>query len=284
MALVTAVLFSACEKDESTDQMANFDLNISGLEDLGSTAQYEGWIIVDGAPKTTGVFSVDENGDLSSRSFSVLESDLRDASTFVLTIEPSPDNDPAPSSVHILAGDFNGDAAALTIAHDAALATDLSSSEGNYILATPTDAEDDNEASGIWFLNNSSGAPAAGMILDALPEGWVYEGWVVIDGVPVTTGKFTSITGADDAAPYSGPNQGPPFPGEDFLSNAPSGLSFPTDVTGMTAVISIEPVPDNSAAPFVLKPLIGAIPANAAVHSVYTMDQNLAVPTGSVNR
>ena len=70
------------------------------------------------------------------------------------------------------------------------------------------------------------------MSLPALPGGLHYEGWAVIDGVPVTTGRLTSPSGADEAAPFSGPNPGPPFPGEDFLGNAPIGLVFPTNLAG----------------------------------------------------
>jgi len=286
MALLVALLFSACTKDDGdqSTETANFELQLTGLEDLGDNAQYEGWIIVDGAPVTTGVFSIDADGNPSQSSFEVASEDLEKATTFVLTIEPKPDNDTAPSKVHVLAGDFSGDDADLTIEHGAALGTDLSSSRGSYLLATPTDGPDNNEKSGVWFLDNSSGAPAPGLTLDALPEGWIYEGWAVIDGVPVSTGTFSSTTGADSAASYSGAEPGPPYPGEDFIVNAPGGLSFPTDLSGGVAVISIEPVPDNSPAPFALKPLVGMIPSDVQDHTVYALDQNLSVPTGSVKR
>lgn len=289
-AFMTILLFSigfvSCDKDDDTDNNTNgtFNLTISGLEDLGSDYTYEGWIIVDGSPVTTGVFSVDADGALSQTSFTVDQADLEAASTFVLTIEPSPDSDPTPSSVHVLAGDFTGNNAALTIDHGAALATGFGDVAGDYIIATPTDTIDTNEESGIWFLNNSSGSPVAGLTLPTLPEGWAYEGWVVIAGTPVSTGLFSSAEGADASAPFSGTAGGPPFPGEDFLNNAPSGLSFPTSITSGTAVISVEPVPDNSPAPFALKPLVGAIPADAEVHSVLSMGQNLMFPTGSVSR
>ena len=89
---------------------------------------------------------------------------------------------------------------------------------------------------------------------------------------------------ADNAAPFSGNEGTPPFPGEDFVMNAPTGLSFPTDLSGGVAVISVEPVPDNSSAPFALKPLVGMIDANAMDHTPYQMDQNLSFPTGTATR
>ena len=38
-----------------------------------------------------------------------------------------------------------------------------------------------------------------------------------------------------------------------LLENAPAGLTFPLDLRGKTAVISIEPYPDNSACSFYFK-------------------------------
>jgi hypothetical protein len=281
--LLASILISSCG-DDDTVATESFDFNSTGLEDLGPNAVYEGWLIVDGAPVTTGTFTVDENGNASRTSFDVLSSDLESASTFVLTIEPSPDPDPSPSDVHILAGDFDGNEAALSIDHAAALGQDFADAAGTYILATPTDDLDSNEASGIWFLDNSTGAPEAGLELPTLPAGWIYEGWAVIDGNVVSTGTFSEVNVADNGATYSGSNPGPPFPGEDFLVNAPNGLSFPVELQGGTAVISIEPVPDNSTAPFTLKPLVSEIPATADVHVALEMGQNLNFPTGTIIR
>jgi len=213
------MILSSCGDDDTTE---SFSLSIAGLEDLGSAYQYEGWIIVDGSPVTTGLFSVDADGNLSKSSFDVEAADLEAASTFVLTIEPSPDSDPAPSDTHVLAGDFSGNTASLTVGHGAALGNDFSSSAGTYILATPTDDVDTNEDSGVWFLDNSSGSPMAGL--------------------------------------------------------------DPASLLGGTAVISIEPSPDNSTAPFTFKPLVHNIPSNAATHSAIQMDQNLSFPSGTVSR
>ena len=282
--VMVSVVFTSCSDDEDMPTTDTFELAISGLEDLGNDYAYEGWIIVNGNAITTGTFSVDANGVLSQTSFNVNSNDLANATKFVLAIEPSPDSDSAPSDVHILAGNFSGDSASLTIHDEAALANDFSSSAGTYILATPTDGMDNNEKSGIWFIDPSSGSLEAGLDLPTLPAGWAYEGWAVIDGTPVSTGTFTSVDMADSAAPFSGSLGGPPFPGEDFIVNAPSGLTFPTDLAGGTAVISIEPVPDNSTAPFLLKPLVSMISNDALDHTPYQMGQNLSFPTGTVNR
>jgi hypothetical protein len=138
-------------------------LNINGLENLGANYQYEGWIMVDGSPVTTGVFNVNDNGSLDKSQFNINSESLSKATAFILTIEPKPDNDPMPSDVHLLAGDFNGNSAQLNIGHMAALGNNFSGAAGKYILATPTDGMNTNEKSGLWFLDNSSGSPAVGL-------------------------------------------------------------------------------------------------------------------------
>lgn len=284
---IISMLVIGCSdnKDNNTQpQNGMLMLNFNGLENLGSDYAYEGWILVDGSPVSTGVFTVDDNGDLSQSSFEMPLSDLEAATKFILTIEPSPDSDPSPASTHYLAGDFSSGTANLMVGDAAALGDDFTSASGVYILATPTNGMNTNENSGIWFLDLSSGSPAQGLELPTLPDGWKYEGWAVIDGTPVTTGTFLSATGADDSAPYSGTMAGPPFPGEDFLANAPAGLTFPTDLAGGAGVISIEPDPDNSASPFTLKPLVGSISANATDHTTYEMGNNAAgFPTGTAS-
>lgn len=284
MAIAFAMIMVSCGDDENAKEN-QLNLSFSGLEDLGSGYAYEGWIMVDGSPKTTGVFTVDGNGVPSKTTFDLNEDDLDAATAFILTIEPSPDSDPAPSDVHILAGDFSSENANLTVSHSAALGTDFTASTGGYILATPTDGADNNENSGVWFLDPNAG-PGAALSLPSLPAGWAYEGWAVIDGNPVTTGTFTSVTGADNFALYSGMQAAPPFPGEDFLNNAPSGLTFPTDLRGATIVVSVEPVPDNSPNPFTLKPLVGMTGANAMDHTLLAMDNNANAtnPTGTAKK
>lgn len=112
--------------------------------------------------------------------------------------------------------------------------------------------------------------------LPTLNDGFQYEGWAVIDGTPVSTGTFTRVDAADEADEFSGDTPGPAYPGEDFLVNAPDGLTFPTDLSEANVVISIEPDPDDSALPFFLKPLAHQVPANAEDHMVFDMENNIA--------
>ncbi len=263
-------------------------LELTGVETLANGSHYEGWAIIDGSPVSTGKFNVDSNGGLvkldgTAKSDGIFHAvaGLVTATDVIITIEPAGDTDDVPAATHFLAGSLSGDSASLSVAHAAALGTDLSDAAGVYILATPTDGADNNENSGIWFLDLSSGSPSVGLDLPTLPAGWVYEGWVVIDGVPVSSGRFTAVDEVDQSDSYSGTEGGPPFPGEDYLNNAPDGLSFPTDISGATAVISVEPMPDDSPAPFTLKPLMGIIPADATDHVVYKLENGAtALPSG----
>ena len=125
------------------------------------------------------------------------------------------------------------------------------------MITTPTTEAVDDDYSGVWFIELTNDGPAAGLDLPVLPEGWVYEGWVVIDGEAVSTGRFVDPGAADDFNGFSGNLGNPPFPGEDFIENAPEGLEFPANLTdgNSTVVISIEPEDDDSPAPFAFKPL-----------------------------
>ncbi|PHN99368.1 hypothetical protein CSC82_34410, partial [Rhodobacteraceae bacterium 4F10] len=112
------------------------------------------------------------------------------------------------------------------------------------------------------------------------------------NGVPVTTGKFTKLAATDEFDGFSGPMDLPVpngadgfFPGEDFLVNAPDGVTFPTDLRGSTIVITVEPNPDNSPAPFTFKPLAKKIADDAPDHVAIDLGAGpLVTITGTVSR
>ena len=277
------ILTTSCSSDDDNGPTdASLVIDFTGLEALGDDFVYEGWIIVDGAPVSTGTFS----SVIFPQTFTVNSDDLANASTFVLSIEPAVDLDPAPAATKLLAGDFTGDTAEVV---SSGIVGDFTNASGNYILATPTDMDDMKEESGVWFLDNSSGTAVDGLSLPLLPDGWKYEGWAVIDGMPISTGTFTDVSEADDNATSSifkgDSGDGPGYPGEDFLKNAPSGLTFPTDLKGTTIVVSVEPSPDNSPAPFTLKPLAHVVPTDAMNHTTISMGTGpVSSITGSVMR
>ncbi len=283
--LALPLFLASCNDDEATPNptpTGEITLNLTNIDDLGDDYVYEGWIIVDGNPVTTGTFTADADQNLSETTFSVDATQLEAATAFVLSIEPTVDTDPAPSDVKYLVGDFSGDEAAV----NTSIVGDFSAAAGKFIIAAPTTASMDDDLSGVWFLDNSSGSPVASLVLPTLGAGWAYEGWAVIGGQPVSTGIFTAGDAADASSAFSGTdNPAPPFPGEDFINNAPAGLTFPTELAETPIVISVEPVPDNNAAPFTMKPLIKVTPAAPSIGMPYDLDNmNASLPAGTVSR
>jgi hypothetical protein len=235
-----------------------------GAKDLPrlSGAQYEAWVVTGDRKLSAGVFNVRER---SRRQAVLLRSpiDPARADMIVVTIEPIPDPDPGPSPVAILAGEPRRHVAALRFP------IDLRAAAGSFILATPTDDDPDNETSGVWFVDPAAG-PGPSLRLPSPPAGWVFEGWGVTQGAPLTTGRFTSVTGPDLASPFSGPNPGPPFPGEDFVTGLPAGVTPPVNLADGRSMIVVTVEPDiggadpTGAGPFSIKPLVAAVPAGAS--------------------
>lgn len=285
---MSTLILASCGDDDDDDdngpEAGSLSVDISGLEDLGTDFAYEGWVIVDGAPVSTGVFSVSADGNLSQTSFDVDAEQLAAATAFVLSIEPVPDSDPAPAATKLLRGEFSGSTASVSTE----ILGDFSDASGVFFLRTPTDetnGNNGNDENGVWF-GIPGMPPAAGLNLPTLPDGWAYEGWVVGDAGPLSTGTFTDLGAVDSSNGFSGAeaNAGPPVPGEDFFLNAPEGETFPLDVRGRTIVISIEPVPDNSPAPFAAKPLVG-IAGQEIAPVTHDFGQNLSsLATGTITR
>lgn len=278
--IAIGVFATSCSNDDDNEPTnANLTLNLQGLEALGDDFVYEGWIIVDGVPVTTGTFSL----VTFPQTFSVNATQLENATRFVLSIEPANDPDPAPADTKLLVGDFSGNSASV----NSEIVGDFSNASGAFFLRSPTDetgTNNGNDHYGVWF-GTPGMPPVPNFNLPVLPAGWAYEGWVIGESGPITTGTFTAFDARDSFDDFSETSQpGPPVPGEDFFINAPTGETFPLDVRGRTVVISVEPVPDNSPAPFAIKPLVGTAGQETAP-ATHNFGQNLgSLPSGTVTR
>jgi hypothetical protein len=258
-------------------------LSVEGLAPLDG-AFYELWAVHGNRKISAGSFNVSD-GELvdgfghPARFFSPRNPANADA--IVVTIEPTPDPSRKPSGIAVLTGTANKNRATLRFP------VKLGTVAGSFILATPTDADTADETAGVWFLDPAAG-PGPSLILPALPDGWVWEGWGVTQGMPLSTGRFTDATGADESSLFSGPMAGPPFPGEDFLMNLPPGVAIPVDLADGSSlvVLTVEPdlggVDPTGDGPFSIKPLVAEIPAGAADHMSMALSRDLSsVPSGA---
>lgn len=275
LVLATTFAFGCDTSDGDADEPRAASWSIDGLEPLGGGYVYEGWLIIDGEPVSTGRFNVTAGETVTGSSDEIEGAGA--ATAFVLTVEPGEGDDPAPSASKLMAASLDGGEATLSIAHADALATDLTEALGQYIIETPTSMPADDYDLGIWFVDADNGTPT--LDLPELPEGWQYEGWLVTEDGPLSTGRFDGGSGADSdgAGPDAGPLGFPPFPGQDFIEP-------PMSVVGTSVVVSVEPEPDDSDAPFVLKPLVAASVEDVPEHGLQSMENNATAtnPTGTV--
>lgn len=239
-------------------------VTFDNLPSLGEDFVYEGWLVTDGVVTTAGRFADTE----TTFTFEISDAETA-ASLYVLTIEPEFGDDPAPSAVHLLGGRFSDGVASLSVDHSTAIGTGFDQAGGRYILAAPTSADIADYSKGIWFGSQLS--------LPPLATGWTYEGWIVGDEGPISTGRFRSLDRADSdgPGPTAGPLAAPNIPGQDFIDP-------PMVLLGATVVISVEPMPDDDPAPFALKPLIDPELTDVGDHGLQAFVQNLdELPTGT---
>jgi hypothetical protein len=236
---------TGCEYFENSDTLdvSSIEVNINGLPVLPDSMTYVGWFNreVNGVKKYTKVFVMDANpsGSINYKSDKPLQK-LQEAQEFNLTTEKksvASDSNLVPSTRELLVGRFSEAASVLTIGSGT---IDFSNQKAVFNLATPTNGPASNELSGVWFVDSLSTNIVAGLDLPLLYEGWIYEGWVQINGQYVSTGRFSDPKSADLYTEYSDSLAGYSFPGEDFLLNAPSGLTFPTDLSNAIVAVSIE--------------------------------------------
>jgi len=211
--------------------------------------------------------------------------DLHKQSTFLISLETGD-----PDGVGDLNGSdpdlilFAGDIDPLKdIVHLRLISPDLHTPSGGvYALSTPSDnsdhaasklkagveANDGNDAQGIWFVSTdpeNEGALVGGLDLPRIPsDNFVYEGWVnsALGNTTISTGRFVRSGMADrnsGQSPFDGGKVylGYPEPGEDFVNPgvAAGELELPLELNqGWKAAISIEPYSDSDNVPFVLTP------------------------------
>jgi hypothetical protein len=243
---------SAGAKDERTNSKkikSAFQFTPANLQPLDQGI-YEAWAHSDtlSATDSLGTFQINPKGQLLTADKSPIKDNIlksalaqEEISDFFITIEPDADTDEGPSPIKILEGKFINNSALIKFQ-----AVNVLNANGQYLLATPTDGQNTNETSGIWFVHLSESGTTAfpALTLKQTTNGFVYQGWIEREGKFLSTGRFDRSDFLDSSALY-GIKEGTDFgfPGEDFLANAPEDFTFPLNLAdGKTNVfISVEP-------------------------------------------
>ena len=272
------VVATGCDDEGGTEAQVpkvRMTIDTSNLAPLSDGFSYKAWAKIGFTYVGTDAFNVTSTGQfttdagqLRDKSF-VLESDITDAELFLISIEGKSGSGDGPSESIIMAADASGSTNTLTVAHPSAMGADISGQSGQLTVMTPSDEDRNNEMHGVWFVTESGGTLSPGLTLPPLNPGWNYEGWVEVGGAVLSTGTFRSNSG-NDSNQFSNPDV-PLFPGEDFLLNPPTGLTFPLNLNSANVTITIEPFPDDTIESSGIRVLTGTLPATVTGGSVHQL-------------
>ncbi len=293
------VFLQGCDGGKKTtgvEGSSTVTLSVNGLEKIVGGLNYQAWLVVSDGANYFGeplvLFNIDDSGRMVDAATDTVlsgsyQADVR--ASAVLGVAVSIENTSvlveASSFTFILGGELKQGTAALAADDFFALNRDLSDISGKFVLSTPTDEDPDNELSGIWFMDPTQDPPQPGLSIPGPSTGWTWEGWVEVDGRAFSTGKFALPTEADSSATYSGTAEVPIIPGEDFLFRAPSGVTFPLDLSGALAYVTFEPSGTLDVfrdQPFFLRILERRIPEDPTALTVYDMTSLVGqLPSGT---
>lgn len=241
---------------------------LDGLSQIDN-AEYVVWgesserVLFLGAFTVTGAGRIEGSGDTAfSDNELVVDNDLSSVTRIFITLE-QPGENVQPAGPEVLSAEMEEGIGALTSPF-----ARLGEFAGEYMLATPTDAPNTNETSGIWFVHrNADGSEAAGLTLPPLPQGWEYSGVVRHQDTLLYTGSFSSATGSDSFSLHSGEIPAPEYPGEDFLTNKPlaAGFDFPVNLADGTSEVTVR---ITTAQPFVSQSATNEFPVSVLQHVV----------------
>jgi len=216
---------------------------------------------------------INPNGELIQRF--TADRNLFSAVSVLITIALGGVPGESPGQAAILQGPFLNGVAELSV--PAPLF--IGEAAGSYRVFTPTNGPDTDEGSGVWSVD-FDGEPL--LQLPPLNNIYSWEHYMVIDGQTLSMGRFRSPDLPDFINLFSGPLPAPPFPGEDFLVNAPSGIVFPADLAGAHLLLTLEPVFDDTIDPSQLVVLEAFLPGGLEGGEIIGLTNRTAdFPTGT---
>ncbi|MCX7612152.1 MAG: hypothetical protein N2043_11255 [Ignavibacterium sp.] len=285
--VVSLISLWGCEyfENSTTLNSASLELNITGLPQLPDTMAYVAWFDTDDRPAVfIKQLSPNAQGNVYFKEEQKLAF-LDSAQIFLVTVERKSQIGSAnfaPSSRIVLIGRFSRGLSNLSLAENF---SNFQQTSAKYTLYTPTDGNISSVPfGGIWFVDSvDANRTTAGLNLPVLSAGWIYEGWIEVSGNKLSTGRFRNPKAADLFNGFSASAASIPFPGEDFLNNAPTGFTFPLDLRGKKAFVSLELNDGRTRGTTPLYVLFEAdIPNDAVSLKSYPMSlKNVNIPKGT---
>ncbi|MBA4251671.1 MAG: hypothetical protein C0425_08580 [Chlorobiaceae bacterium] len=244
--LLSLFFFIGCDVEENvTDPTADtskLSVNLSNLPVLGDSARFEAWLLLKNVtrPILLGRLELPATATSYTGEFNVTLGNLQRAEAVVISIESVRDSvgDSTMSPLRITGGFIQGNRIDFTAMNSKAMNVDFSKLAGRFQIFTPTNTANTGLRSGIWFIDTVG----AGLTIPPPPTGWTYQAWLKVGNNNLNIGRFTSAAGGDTDSTFKGTGVQPLFPGSDFITNAPAGLTFPLDVTNAELFITLEPV------------------------------------------
>lgn len=273
---VVALQSSPTQPPEQPLSQARFDLSLQAPRDLPPlpTGHYYALWVTNTLNQARLLlqFQSNANGSLSNLNgeplnlstpiFRFSNTEVGSFRQFLLTVEENQGTEPTGST--LLEAPYAGRSDTLLEAPFANTYSALQ--DATFMLVAPTDLTGINHRSGLWFVQRTDertqNAPLAlnldpGVILSLPPRGWVYNGWIrnsLGNDFWLETGRFNAVNRPDQQALYYDSTvTAYPYPGEDFLRNAPQGVFFPINLPSSgerEVVISLEPENLNTQKPF----------------------------------
>lgn len=287
--LLAGALATACNTPtevsplaRSLGQVRGMVLEVEGLLPLGiEDAAYALWAFEDdGTPRSLGEFNIGPGGNPVDAEGNPIErfttdSNIINALSVLITVRLPGGSTNQPSDWRVLSGPIVEGVASLRVPGPG----EIQGASGSFRVFTPTDGPGTNEGSGIWAVD-VDGDPT--LDLPATTRAFTYELFLVVGGDPLTLGRFNDPESADTSNRFSGEEEAPDVPGEDFLQDPPAGLVFPLDLGGTRLIITLEPIIGDLAAPTQFVVLEATLPPGLVGGETISMVNRAAeFPTGT---